>query len=225
MNSFWLSEELTFPPLHLATKDGLVSMGGDLSVERLLLAYTSGIFPWYSEGEPILWWSPDPRLVLLPQDIQISKSMQKLLRKNKFNVTYDRCFKDVITMCRNIRTHKQGTWITDEILEAYFQLHKLGFVHSVEIWFEEKLVGGLYGVSIGKCFFGESMFSIMDNASKVAFITLAKKLLKKNFLFIDCQVYSKHLETLGAKNISRDEFLVLLKKGLSYERKSSLKSF
>ena len=214
MPVFRLTDELIFPHPSLANKDGLLAAYGDLSPQRLLLAYCNGIFPWYSEGDPILWWSPDPRFILYPKDIRISHSMRKILKKNLFKITYDTCFRDVITNCANIRKDTTGTWITDEMIEAYYRLHKLNFAHSVEAWYEDKLVGGLYGLIIGKCFFGESMFSLMSNASKAAFIILCEQLKKDGFLFIDCQVYTKHLESLGAVMISRDEYLKLLKQGI-----------
>ncbi|MDQ2087335.1 leucyl/phenylalanyl-tRNA--protein transferase [Herbivorax sp. ANBcel31] len=215
MPIFQLTEDIIFPHPSLASEDGILAIGGDLSVERLLLAYENGIFPWFSEDDPIIWWSPDPRFVLFPQDIKISKSMKKFLRKNLYSVTFDTSFEEVISMCANLRI--DNTWITSEIIESYVMLYKLGFAHSVEVWYENSLVGGLYGVSIGNCFFGESMFSKMDNASKTALILLCQELCKKNFQLIDCQIYSKHLESLGAVNISRDEFLNHLKYGLLHK--------
>lgn len=214
MPIYRLSDDLVFPHPSLSEEDGLLAIEGDLSTQRLLLAYSNGIFPWFSDDEPILWWSPDPRFVVYPKDIRISHSMKKSLKKNTYRISFDTCFRDVISYCSNIRK-ETGTWITSEMIEAYCKLHELGFAHSVESWFEDKLVGGLYGISIGKCFFGESMFSTMDNASKTAFITLSKVLEEKGFLMIDCQVYTSHLESLGAVNVSRDNFLELLKKGIS----------
>lgn len=214
MPIYELSDDLIFPHPSLAEDDGFLAIGGDLSPERLILAYCNGIFPWFSEEEPILWWSPDPRFVLYPEDIRISNSMKKLLKKNLYRISFDTCFRDVISNCANTRK-ESGTWITNDMIEAYCKLHELGFAHSVEAWHESKLVGGLYGISIGKCFFGESMFSIMDNASKAAFITLCKKLEERGFAMIDCQVYSKHLESLGAVNISREKFLELIEKEIS----------
>lgn len=216
MPVYRLSEELAFPHPSLADEDGLLAVGGDLSSQRLLLAYCNGIFPWFSEAEPILWWSPDPRFVLYPENIKVSHSMKKLLKKNIYRVTYDTCFRDIISNCANTRKDT-GTWITNEMIEAYCNLHDLGFAHSVETWYEDKLVGGLYGLALGKCFFGESMFSIMDNASKTAIITLSRLLEQKGFLMIDCQVYTEHLESLGAVKIPREEFLRLLEKGISVE--------
>lgn len=213
MPIYRLTEDIVFPHPSLANEDGILAVGGDLSPERLLLAYSNGIFPWYSEDEPIIWWSPDPRFILYPKDIKISHSMKKLLKKQAFTVTFDTCFREVISNCASLRM-EDGTWITDEMIAAYTRLHELGFAHSVETWYEDKLVGGLYGIALGKCFFGESMFSTMPNASKTALITLSDKLLKKGFLFIDCQVYTKHLESLGAVKIPRSEFLEMLEKGL-----------
>lgn len=214
MPIFRLSEDLIFPHPSLSEEDGLLAIDGDLSPERLILAYSNGIFPWFSDEEPILWWSPNPRCILYPKDIKISHSMKKLLKRNTYKITFDTCFRDVISNCGNLRK-ESGTWITNDMIEAYCKLHELGYAHSVESWYEGELVGGLYGISIGKCFFGESMFSTMDNASKAAFITLCKKLEEQEFIMIDCQVHSKHLESLGAVDISREEFLKLLEKGIS----------
>lgn len=214
MTIYRLNKELIFPHPSLAEKEGLLAVGGDLSPERLLLAYCNGIFPWFSEDQPILWWSPDPRFILFPENIIISHSMKKVLKKQTFNITYDKCFREVITNCGKLRENKEGTWITQSMIEAYCRLNCLGYAHSAEAWYDGRLVGGLYGVVIGKCFFGESMFSIMSNASKAAFITLTQKLIEKNFLLIDCQVYTKHLESLGAVYVPREEFLQLLKKGV-----------
>lgn len=214
MPIFRLNDDLIFPHPSLAEEDGLLAIDGDLSPERLMLAYSNGIFPWFSEDEPILWWSPDPRFILYPKDIKVSHSMKKLLKKNVYRISFDTCFKDVISNCANVRK-ESGTWITDNMIEAYCELHKLGYAHSVEAWHEEKLVGGLYGISIGKCFFGESMFSTKSNASKAAFITLCKKLEEQDYIMIDCQVHTDHLESLGAINVSRDKFLELLEEGIS----------
>jgi len=193
----------------------LLAIEGDLSVQRLLLAYSSGIFPWYSDDEPILWWSPNPRFIVYPKDIRTSHSMKKLLKKNTYKVSFDTCFRDVISNCSNVRK-ESGTWITNDMIEAYCKLHELGFAHSVETWHQEKLVGGLYGVSIGKCFFGESMFSTMDNASKAAFIALGKVLEEKEFILIDCQVHTNHLESLGAVYISQREIFRNCRKRYCY---------
>ncbi|AGK98570.1 leucyl/phenylalanyl-tRNA--protein transferase [Clostridium pasteurianum] len=214
MPIYSLSDDLIFPHPSLSREDGLLAVYGDLSPERLLLAYSNGIFPWFSEDEPILWWSPDPRFILYPKDVKISHSMKKIIKKNIYKITFDTCFREVIYNCGNTRK-ESGTWITNEMIEAYCKLHELGFAHSVEAWHENKLVGGLYGIIIGKCFFGESMFSTMSNSSKAAFITLCKLLEEKNFIVIDCQVYTQHLESLGAVNIPRNEFLELVQKGIS----------
>lgn len=214
MPIYRLSNDLIFPDPTLAEEDGLLAIEGDLSPDRLLLAYSNGIFPWFSEDEPILWWSPNPRFVLFPKDIRISHSMKKMLKKNTYKVSFNTCFRDVISNCSSLR-EETGTWITDEMIEAYCKLNELGFAHSVECWYDNKLVGGLYGVSIGRCFFGESMFSTMSNASKVAFITLSKILEEQNFDLIDCQVHTHHLESLGATHISREVFLDIVKKSTS----------
>ncbi len=214
MPIYRLGSDLLFPHPSMSDEDGLLAVGGDLSVERLLLAYENGIFPWY-DGQPILWWSPDPRSILYPQNLKVSKSMKKVLRKNLYHVTFDKCFRKVITLCGELRSGK--TWITNDMLESYCNLHKLGFAHSVETWCEDKLVGGLYGISLGRCFFGESMFSLMDNASKTALITLTVKLDQLGFHFVDCQVYSKHLESLGAVKVPREVFLNELAQGLKFK--------
>lgn len=205
-----------FPDVELALTepDGLLAVGGDLSIERLTSAYQKGIFPWYSEGQPILWWSPDPRMVLEPKNIKVSRSLAKTIRKKIFHITFDQNFRDVITACSEARLEKgkvqSETWILDEMIEAYVKLHEAGFAHSVECWQDDKLVGGLYGIALGKVFFGESMFSRVTDASKVAFVALAKQLNEWNFKLIDCQVYTSHLESLGAGMISRKQFISLL---------------
>jgi len=217
MPIYLLGESTIFPAAENANREGIVAVGGDLSPERVLNAYAGGIFPWYSDGDPILWWSPSPRMVLLPGELHVSKSMRKLLQKEPpwFQWTVDRHFREVIENCRTApRKGQAGTWITNEMREAYICLHQLGFGHSLEVWQGKELVGGIYGLSLGKCFFGESMFSKVRNASKFAFITLAQQLLKMEFLMLDCQVPSGHLRTLGAREIPRDEFLGLLKQGL-----------
>jgi len=209
---FLLSKDLVFPPVHLADKDGLLAIGGDLSLERLLLAYKSGIFPWYNPGEPIIWYSPNLRMVLFPKDLKISKSMKQLIRKNEFKITFNQNFKAVISNCKTIKRDGQGgTWITDEMQDAYLKLHEKGIAKSVEVWLENELVGGLYGIDLGTVFCGESMFSKISNTSKLAFIYLVQKLKKENYKLIDCQVYNPHLESLGADEISREEFLKYLK--------------
>ncbi len=217
MPIYLLGEDTRFPSPEMATPEGIVAIGGDLSPQRLLNAYASGIFPWYSEDEPILWWSPDPRSVLLPGDLHISKSMKRLLEKKKFSVKYDRDFKSVIENCSAPRKKEHGTWITPDIKEAYISLHGLGFAHSVEVYQDNKLVGGLYGVSLGECFFGESMFSLVPNASKYAFITFVQEIFRMGFLIVDCQVPNPHLTRLGAREIPRAEFLERLEKGLQYD--------
>lgn len=215
MAVYRLNSTLIFPDPSLSNEDGLLAIGGDLSAERLLLAYSNGIFPWYSEEYPILWWSPNPRFILYPKEVRISKSMKKLIRKNIFDITFDTCFREVMTKCGNLRTG--DTWINNDMLEGYCKLHSLGYAHSVETWYEGQLVGGLYGVSLGNMFFGESMFSTMDNASKFALIKLCSVLYGIGFQMVDCQVYSKHLESLGAVNIPRAQFLDALKNGLESE--------
>ncbi|NLP57416.1 leucyl/phenylalanyl-tRNA--protein transferase [Lutibacter sp. B1] len=208
---FLLSEELIFPPVHLANEDGLLAIGGDLSSERLILAYKSGIFPWFNQGEPIIWYSPNPRMVLFPHKLKISKSMKQIIRKNDFEVTFNKNFEEVISNCKNINRKKQkGTWITNEMQQAYINLHKQGVAKSVEVWLNNELVGGLYGIDLGNVFCGESMFSKISNASKIAFIYLVQKLEKEKYQLIDCQVYNSHLESLGAEEIQREEFLKYL---------------
>jgi len=210
MPLFALDKELVFPPVHLAEPDGLLAMGGDLSAERLLLAYRNGIFPWY-EGEHILWWCPDPRFVLFPDELKVSKSIKTMLNKNQFEFTINKAFAQVIHHCKEIkRPGQQGTWITDEVEKAYCKMHELGHAHSAEVWKAGELVGGLYGIKLGKAFFGESMFSKASNASKYAFIKYVQQLTKEGIELIDCQVYTEYLESLGARMIQRKEFLRLL---------------
>jgi leucyl/phenylalanyl-tRNA--protein transferase len=212
MPIFLLNDELVFPDVEYATDEGIVAIGGDLRPERLLLGYTSGIFPWYSNGEPIIWWSPDPRFVLFPSELKVSRSMRKILRQGVFSITFDKAFEQVIEHCRRIkRKGQRGTWITPEMQKAYIRLHKMGFAHSVEAWKDGELAGGLYGVSLGKVFFGESMFSRVSNASKACLITLVEHLSKQGIELIDSQVYTRHVETLGAREIPRSEYLALLK--------------
>ena len=207
-----LNKELFFPPVTQANQDGIVAIGGDLSAERLLLAYKSGIFPWFEEGEPITWWSPNPRMVLFLEELVVSKSMRNVLNQNRFKVTFNENFRAVITTCQRIKRNNQnGTWITNEMIEAYCELNKLGHAKSVEVWQNNELVGGLYGVDLKSVFCGESMFSLVSNASKVAFITLVKQLKFKNYQVLDCQMYTKHLESLGCRKIDRIEFIKLLK--------------
>ena len=215
MTVFLLSERIAFPPPTLAEKDGLLAVGGDLSQSRLLLAYRLGIFPWFSEGDPILWWSPDPRLVLYPKDIKISKSLMKVIRKGLFRISMDTAFEKVIRECAKVhRKQDEGTWINDQMIEAYCRLHESGYAHSVEAWLGQELVGGLYGVSLGKCFFGESMFTQVSNASKVSLAVLSGYLITKNFDFIDCQLATEHLSRLGAKEIPKKSFLRQLRDAL-----------
>jgi leucyl/phenylalanyl-tRNA--protein transferase len=211
MPVFTLSKRLSFPPPHLAIREGLLAVGGDLSIERLLLAYRSGIFPWYSQGEPILWWSPDPRLVLYPDELRVSKSLRRIIKKELFQITFDTAFDDVVQGCADVkRAYGEGTWITNEMKAAYCDLHRQGHAHSVEAWQNENLVGGLYGVSIGRAFFGESMFSRVSNASKVAFATFVENLKRLNFKIIDCQVRTDHLIRFGAREVPRKVFLMQL---------------
>ncbi|MCG8570767.1 MAG: leucyl/phenylalanyl-tRNA--protein transferase [Spirochaetes bacterium] len=216
MPIFMLNKEIVFPPVELADEEGILAVGGDLSPERLLAAYQLGIFPWYSDMDPILWWSPDPRFVLLFEDFHVSQSLKKIIRKKTFKITADQAFKQVVMGCRQPRKKQKGTWITDDMLYSYCNLYNLGFAHSIETWLDDELVGGLYGVSLGKCFFGESMFTKASNASKVAFVYLVEFLKKKQFVIIDSQVYTDHLCTFGAKNISRTDYLAYLNRGLEH---------
>jgi leucyl/phenylalanyl-tRNA--protein transferase len=212
MPVFELTEELAFPLPEHAEASGLLALGGDLSAPRLLLAYSMGIFPWYSEGQPILWWSPDPRLVLIPGELKVSRSLRQTIRKNTYSVTVDRAFSDVIRLCADIhRAHDGGTWITGEMAEAYTRLHRLGVAHSVESWRDGELAGGLYGVALGAAFFGESMFSLSADASKVAFVALVRRLIRQGFRLVDCQVSTAHLKGFGARDIPRAEFMRLLR--------------
>jgi leucyl/phenylalanyl-tRNA---protein transferase len=207
-------DELWFPPVEQALNEpnGLLAFGGDLRPERLLLAYENGIFPWYQDDQPILWWSPDPRGVLFPDQIHISRSMRKVLTSDRFTVRMDTAFVDVVRGCAELTPKRNGTWITPAMQRAYHELHLLGHAHSIEIWDGEQLVGGLYGVAHGAVFFGESMFSRVQNASKVALIRLCQQLREWGFAMIDCQLGSDHLDTMGARVIPRSEFLDLLKK-------------
>lgn len=207
---FSLTQHLKFPPVHLAEPDGLLATGGDLSTARLILAYRSGIFPWYSKP-PVLWWSPDPRFVLFPEELKVSASMKQVLKKQVFRITVNQNFESVISHCRyTYRRGQDGTWITGHMEEAYTQLHREGYALSVECWLEDKLVGGLYGVKMGNVFFGESMFSHVSNASKAAFITFVQWAQAEGLALVDCQVYTDHLASLGARFISRASFLDLL---------------
>ncbi|MEN8187195.1 MAG: leucyl/phenylalanyl-tRNA--protein transferase [Bacteroidota bacterium] len=207
----FLGDEIKFPNVETANTEGILAIGGDLSSERLILAYKSGIFPWYNEGEPIIWYSPNPRMVLFPNKLKVSKSMKQVLRKGDFKVTFNQSFREVISNCKTIdRNDQAGTWITEEMQNSYIELHKLGIAKSVEVWKENILVGGLYGIDLGHIFCGESMFSKVSNASKIAFIFLSRKLEKENYKFIDCQVYNEHLASLGAEEIPRKEFIKML---------------
>nr|WP_294790521.1 leucyl/phenylalanyl-tRNA--protein transferase [uncultured Mucilaginibacter sp.] len=205
---FGLNEDIIFPPVELAQPDGLLAVGGDLSVPRLQLAYKSGIFPWYSDGTPILWYAPHERFVLYPDELRVSKSMQKIIRQDLFTVTTDKAFADVINACSHVpRPGQDGTWITDDMKEAYVRLHQEGVAHSVEVWQNDELVGGAYGVVVGNVFCGESMFAKVSNASKLALISLCQS---EKYKLIDCQVYTEHLESMGARMISREEYMALL---------------
>ena len=214
----WLDRaSVEFPALNLALREpnGLLAAGGDLSSARLIAAYRHGCFPWYQDGQPILWWSPDPRTVLLPEQLHISRSLRKVLRSDQFSVTFDRNFREVIHACAQPRQHEDGTWITDAIQDAYFELHQQGVAHSVEVWDEHSLVGGLYGIAIGQLFFGESMFSRVSNASKVGFATLVSTLNSAGVGLIDCQMPTDHLLSLGAHSISRNDFAAYLSQHLN----------
>lgn len=217
MPIYILGEDIVFPPAAMASREGILAVGGDLSPERLLNAYARGIFPWFSEGDPIIWWSPSPRMILFPEEVHIARSMKRLMKKEPplFEWTFDTHFREVIEGCRTApRKNQPGTWITTEIKDAYIRLFELGYAHALAVWQDKELVGGIYGVSLGKCFFGESMFSKVPNASKFAFIKLAQQLMKMDFLMLDCQVPSEHLRKLGAREMPRHEFLGLLKLGL-----------
>jgi leucyl/phenylalanyl-tRNA--protein transferase len=212
---FLLSNELYFPPVTEADEEGILAIGGDLSTQRLLLAYRNGIFPWYTDDEPIIWWCPNPRFVLFPDEIKISKSMRAVVKKQTYSFTINNCFNNVIKNCKTInREGQSGTWISEEVIDAYTNLHNLGYALSAETWKNNKLVGGLYGVKMGNIFFGESMFSLSPNASKVAFIQLVQHLKNEGVKLIDCQVYTNHLESLGAKMIDRNDFMRLLEQHL-----------
>ena len=208
----FLTEKLWFPPHEEANEEGLLAIGGDLSPERLVLAYKNGIFPWFNEASPILWWSPAKRMVLFPDKIKISKSMRKLVREGKFHITKNKCFEKVMDYCaRTKRDGQEGTWITSAMIGAYTRLHQNGLAESYEVWDGGRLVGGLYGINLGHVFCGESMFSLVSNASKFALIKLAQELHQKGYELIDCQLYTQHLERMGAQEIPRDEFIAILK--------------
>lgn len=213
----WLQRDnLDFPALDQALREpnGLLAAGGDLSAARLLAAYRHGCFPWYSEGQPLLWWSPDPRTVLPPQELHLSRSLAKLIRQQRFEVSFDRDFAAVIQGCAGPRDYADGTWITSAMQQAYLELHRQGVAHSVEVWEHGQLVGGLYGLAIGRLLFGESMFSRTDNASKVGFATLVSKLCEWRFVLIDCQMPTQHLHSFGARAIPRSEFAAYLQRYL-----------
>lgn len=214
---FKLSRRIEFPSPGVAGPDGLLAIGGDLSVERLKLAYSLGIFPWFNPGDPILWWSPDPRLILFPEEFRVSERLERTIRSGKFRVTFDAAFDRVIAACKRApRPGQDGTWITEDMQAAYIRLHKAGYAHSVEAWQGEQLAGGLYGVSLGAAFFGESMFTRTPDASKVALATLVERLRAWDFHFIDCQVHTRHLASLGARNIPRPDFLHRLHQSLQH---------
>jgi leucyl/phenylalanyl-tRNA--protein transferase len=207
-----LGKELVFPPVEMASAEGILAFGGDLQPQRLILAYRSGIFPWYNEGEPIIWYSPEMRMVLFPEELYISKSMRRLMAKNEFTLSWNKAFEEVIDQCqKSPRKDQLGTWITEDMKQAYIKLHKMGFAKSIEVWREDELIGGLYGIDLGHVFCGESMFSKASNTSKLAFIHLVQELQKKEYKLIDCQVYNEHLESLGAREIPRSEFMGFLR--------------
>lgn len=213
----WLQRDsLDFPPLERALLDpnGLLAAGGDLTPDRLIQAYRHGCFPWFQDGQPILWWSPDPRTVLLPNELHVSRSLSKVMRQERYHVSLDQCFTEVIRACAAPRSYAAETWITTPMQDAYLELHKRGIAHSVEVWRGQELVGGLYGLAMGQLFFGESMFSNADNASKVGFATLVERLRAWGFVLIDCQMPTEHLISLGARSIPRAEFAQYLKNHL-----------
>lgn len=224
MRSIWqLDDQLWFPPAHEALEEpnGLLAVGGDLSAPRLIKAYRQGIFPWFSEEDPILWWSPAPRMVLIPRQIRIHRSLRKVLRNRSFHVTFDQAFEAVIHQCGALRQHREGTWITTQMKTAYSELHQQGYAHSVECWQDGELVGGLYGIALGRVFFGESMFSTASNASKVALASLCYHLDQCGYQLIDCQVHSEHLERLGAQEIDRTLFLDYLSQEANEETQNA----
>jgi leucyl/phenylalanyl-tRNA--protein transferase len=211
---YQLSDELIFPDPRLATREGLLAVGGDLSPERLVLSYRNGIFPWYGENEPILWWSPDPRCVLLPENVYVSRRLERVIKQGRFKLTCNRAFAQVVACCADVRARDgEETWLIAEMQEAYCRLHALGFAHSIEAWNDDELVGGLYGVALGKVFFGESMFHTQTNASRVVLAQLMRYLEREDFLLLDCQVPNPHLFSMGASQISRTDFLECLAVG------------
>lgn len=217
MTVFQLSEKLVFPPVHLANHDGILAIGGDLSPARILLAYQNGIFPWFTDEEPIVWWSPDPRSIILPHQVKVSKSMRQLIRKKCFKVTYNESFSDVINACAKPREgqSEHGAWLTENMISAYISLNAMGYAHSVEVWEGKKLIGGLYGIAIGGVFFGESMFSLKSNASKYGLIQMCRDLELAGYQMVDCQIHSEHLESMGAILISRHQFISQLEENLN----------
>lgn len=214
----WLTSDSPFPPLNsaLTQPNGLLAVGGDLSPRRLIEAYRHGIFPWFNEGEPILWWSPDPRMVLFPGELKISRSLRKALKKGNYELRVDSAFAEVMQACAKPRRERPGTWIHVEMISAYATLHEMGFAHSVEVWIGGELMGGLYGVALGRMFFGESMFSRASDASKIAFVYLVIHLERQGFRMIDCQMKTTHLASLGAREIPRKEFSQKLKELVNY---------
>lgn len=219
MPVFWLPDNtLTFPHPELANQDGILAMGGDLSPRRLLLAYQIGIFPWFNPDDPIIWWSPDPRFVLFPEELKVAKSMRTYFNNPRFRLTLDQHFETIMRGCQSVYRKGQGggTWITEDMVHGYCQLHQMGYAHSIEVWQDNQLVGGLYGIALGKCFFGESMFSKAPNASKFGFISLVKKLQKLGYELIDCQQPTQYLSSLGARSIPRKEFLAILEKNRQF---------
>lgn len=226
MPLYRLSEELVFPDPRWSEPDGLLAIEGDLSRERLILAYSLGIFPWYSEGEPVLWWSPDPRMVLFLDELHVSKRQQRLERQRPFEITLDEHFEEVIKACSKVpRPGQDGTWITKDMIAAYTDLHQAGLAHSVECSQDGRLVGGMYGISLGRCFFGESMFSRVPNASKLALSALVNQLRAWNFSFLDCQVFTEHLSRMGAREIPRESFLTALEAGVQEPTRQGLWRF
>ncbi len=220
MPVFELVDEIIFPDISLAEEDGLLAVGGDLSIPRLLAAYSLGIFPWYSDDQPILWWSPDPRLVLFPSKFRVSHSLRQKLARNVFEVKFDCDFKGVINMCSSVeRPFQDGTWITEDMKRSYIELHELGYAHSVECYQNGELAGGLYGVSLGRAFFGESMFHNATDASKVALFHLVERAKGYQFLFIDSQVETEHMFSLGAESISREKYCAMLEEALKFPTK------
>jgi leucyl/phenylalanyl-tRNA--protein transferase len=220
MPVFLLDDSLAFPHPRFAEPDGLLAIGGDLRPERLILAYENAIFPWYSEGNPILWFSPNPRFILIPDELKVSRSLKKIIKSDIYQVRFDTCFGQVIAECAKIkRKNQRGTWITGDMIRAYIRLHEEGYAHSVETYYEERLVGGLYGISLGGAFFGESMFHLMSNTSKVALYFLVEKLKSWDFDFIDSQVPTDHMQRLGAKAIDRESYWTMLKSSLNKKTK------